>query len=197
MLPPGRARLATNPCSSASDMRAITMGMVLVVSLAARMPWGPWTTRTSIWRRTNSAARSGGDRGVPLSSAPPGGYSVLRYSRGHAPLPEFVQAPLGGGIGLTAVAQETDLRDLRAWLRLGNKRRHKDAQGEDDEIPHGAEPYDRRSMSASRMPLITLDTADVGAQTILFALEVAERQSSARAAPRRRLQRLVGHHHGS
>ena len=90
------------------------------------------------------------------------------------PLSEFFEAPLEGGIGLTAVAQETDLRDLCARPRLGNKRRHKDGQGENDEIPHGAEPYDGCPMSASHMPLITVDTADIGAHTIPFALEAAE-----------------------
>jgi hypothetical protein len=81
----------------------------------------------------------------------------------------------GGGVGPTAVAQETDLRDRRARLRLGDKRRQQDVKGEPDENLNRAEPHDDRPMSASRMPLIAVNTADIAAHMISFTAEVAER----------------------
>jgi hypothetical protein len=43
-------------------------------------------------------------------------------------VPEFFKAPKLWFVGLTAVVKETDLRDLRVWLRLNDKRRHEEAQ---------------------------------------------------------------------
>ena len=59
MLPPGRARLATNPEPTGSLSNAMTMGIVTVASLAGRVDAGPAVTMTSTLRRTSSAASSG------------------------------------------------------------------------------------------------------------------------------------------
>ena len=59
--PPGRARLATNPSRTGSGPPvAMTMGMVLVASLAARTTGvPPIATMRSTWSWTSSAARAG------------------------------------------------------------------------------------------------------------------------------------------
>ena len=59
MFPPGRARLATNPFPTGSGSCAMTMGIVEVASLAARVAWGPAVTMMSTLRRTSSAASAG------------------------------------------------------------------------------------------------------------------------------------------
>ena len=56
MFPPGRARLATNPFPTGSKSNAMTIGIVTVASLAARVDCGPAETMMSTLRRTNSAA---------------------------------------------------------------------------------------------------------------------------------------------
>ena len=56
MFPPGRARLATNPLPTGSLSCAMTMGIVAVASLAARVSVEPAVTMTSTLRRTSSAA---------------------------------------------------------------------------------------------------------------------------------------------
>src|SRR5215471_10786372 len=72
IFPPGRARLVTDPWATGSTSPAMTMGIVLVASLAARVaPPPPPVTITSTFNRTNSAARA--DR---RSSFP----SACRYS---------------------------------------------------------------------------------------------------------------------
>jgi hypothetical protein len=88
-------------------------------------------------------------------------------------VPEFFEVPESWFIGLAEVAEETDPWELRSWLRLDDKRCHKDAQDERDDISSGAAPHDGRSMSASCMPAITVDTADIGAHVIPFAVEAA------------------------
>jgi hypothetical protein len=58
--PPGRARPATSPLATGSELTGKTMGIVLVASLAARMAGSPPdATITSTSRRTSSAARLG------------------------------------------------------------------------------------------------------------------------------------------
>src|SRR5215467_6772195 len=75
-LPPGRARLATKPFPIGSGSCVITMGMVLVASLAARVSVGPAVpTIRSTLRRTNSAASSG--RRSDFCSA--NRYSMVRF----------------------------------------------------------------------------------------------------------------------
>src|SRR5262249_15111223 len=59
MFPPGRARLATNPLLTGSVSFAMTMGIVVVASLAARVANVPVVTTTSTLRRTSSAASAG------------------------------------------------------------------------------------------------------------------------------------------
>ena len=66
MFPPGRARLATNPLPTGSLSNVMTMGIVLVASLAARVSAGPAVTMTSTLRRTSSAARCGKAIGFSL-----------------------------------------------------------------------------------------------------------------------------------
>ena len=57
--PPGRARLVTNPWPTGSTAATMTMGIVLVASLAARVaPPPPPVTMTSTFNRTNSAERA-------------------------------------------------------------------------------------------------------------------------------------------
>jgi hypothetical protein len=58
-LPPGRARLATNPAATGSPTFAITMGMVVVAFFAANAGAVDEVTIRSTLRRTKSAARSG------------------------------------------------------------------------------------------------------------------------------------------
>jgi hypothetical protein len=54
MFPPGRARLATNPKATGSATSTITIGIVVVVSLAARVAAGADVTMRSTLRRINS-----------------------------------------------------------------------------------------------------------------------------------------------
>ena len=54
--PPFARRLATNPLATGSLSCAITMGIVIVASLAARVGIGPAVTMTATSRRTSSAA---------------------------------------------------------------------------------------------------------------------------------------------
>src|SRR2546421_7703736 len=73
MLPSGCARLAMSPSSSALPPEIMTIGMVLVASLAARTALAPPpTTSISTLRRTSSAASSGSRSTFP---------SAKRYSR--------------------------------------------------------------------------------------------------------------------
>ena len=65
MFPPGRARLVTNPEPTGSESCAMTMGIVEVASLAARVAVGPPVTITSTLRRTSSAASAGRRSGFP------------------------------------------------------------------------------------------------------------------------------------
>jgi hypothetical protein len=62
--PPGRARLATMPCATASAESTITMGMVWVACLAAKAILPVFTTMRSTWRPTSSATRAGYWSGV-------------------------------------------------------------------------------------------------------------------------------------
>ena len=64
-LPPGRARLATNPLATGSFGKIITIGMVLVAFFAACTAEPAGATMTSTLRRTNSAARSGNRSTLP------------------------------------------------------------------------------------------------------------------------------------
>src|SRR5262249_15591446 len=60
IFPLGRGRLATKPLATASPAPAsMTIGIVLVASLAARISLEPPVTMTSTFRRTNSAASTG------------------------------------------------------------------------------------------------------------------------------------------
>src|SRR5262245_34267667 len=59
ILPPGRARLATKPAPTGSADCVITMGMVVVVLLAANADVDDAPTMTSTLRRIRSAASSG------------------------------------------------------------------------------------------------------------------------------------------
>ena len=63
--PPGRAMLDTRPVATASPLTAITMGIVAVACLAARIPGMPWVTITSTFKRTNSAANAGSWSSLP------------------------------------------------------------------------------------------------------------------------------------
>ena len=70
MFPPGRARLATNPLPTGSLSCAMTMGIVAVASLAARVAVGPAVTMTSTLRRTSSAASAGRRSSFSLCISP-------------------------------------------------------------------------------------------------------------------------------
>jgi hypothetical protein len=65
MLPPGWERLAMNPVETGSESLVMTMGIVEVASLAARVAAGPAVTMMSALKRTSSAARSGSRSGFP------------------------------------------------------------------------------------------------------------------------------------
>ena len=71
MFPPGRARLATNPLPTGSLSCVMTMGIVAVASLAARVGTEPGVTMMSTLRRTSSAASAGRRSSFP---------SAYRYS---------------------------------------------------------------------------------------------------------------------
>jgi hypothetical protein len=59
MFPPGRARLATNPCATGSGTTSITMGMVAVASRMAFVSRVPVVTTTSTLAWTRAESRSG------------------------------------------------------------------------------------------------------------------------------------------
>jgi hypothetical protein len=67
MFPPGRARLATRPVATGSTTTAMTMGIVPVASLAARIAGTAAVTMTSVFRRTSSAARPGSRSYLPAA----------------------------------------------------------------------------------------------------------------------------------
>src|SRR6266550_1700121 len=62
MLPPGWARLATNPEPTGSLSNPMTIGIVTVACLAARVSVGPAVTMTSTLSCTSSAASAGHDQ---------------------------------------------------------------------------------------------------------------------------------------
>src|SRR5262249_5524970 len=66
MLPPGLARLSTNPVATGSMASTITIGVVLVAFCAAAIAGLSPATMTSVLRRTSSAARSGNRSAFPL-----------------------------------------------------------------------------------------------------------------------------------
>jgi hypothetical protein len=57
--PPGRARLATSPVSTAFEAATMTMGIVVVAFLAALVGAGVAVTMRSTFRLTNSSAKAG------------------------------------------------------------------------------------------------------------------------------------------
>jgi len=67
--PPGRARLATTPlrAGSASEF-AMTIGIVLVACLAARVASMPAVTMQSALSRTNSVAIAGSRAALPFEN---------------------------------------------------------------------------------------------------------------------------------
>jgi hypothetical protein len=65
-LPPGFARLAIIPVATASPLIAITMGIVAVAIMAARVPGVPHVTINSTWSRTSSAATSASRSRKPM-----------------------------------------------------------------------------------------------------------------------------------
>jgi hypothetical protein len=65
-LPPGRARLAMRPDSTASPA-AITMGMVVVACFAAFTAGVWYATMTSTFRRTRSSASAAPALGSPFA----------------------------------------------------------------------------------------------------------------------------------
>ncbi len=71
MFPPGRARLGTRPVTMGSATIVITMGIVAVACLAAKLAGVVSATMMSTLRRTSSAARPGSHSGRP---------SAYRYS---------------------------------------------------------------------------------------------------------------------
>ncbi len=72
MFPPGLAKLATNLFSTGFPAAAITIGIVLVACLAARVDGLPPVTMVSTFSRTKSAARPGSRS----SRASPSRYSI-------------------------------------------------------------------------------------------------------------------------
>ena len=75
MFPPGRPRLATNPSAMGSKSSAMTIGIVDVMSLAARVAKGPPVTITSTPSRTSSAACAWSRSTLPALHR----YSRLRF----------------------------------------------------------------------------------------------------------------------
>src|SRR5262245_11630628 len=67
MLPPGRATLEMRRAATASRAAIMTMGMLAVARLAARVPVVPWVTKTAGSSSASSSARSGSRAGLPLA----------------------------------------------------------------------------------------------------------------------------------
>ena len=55
MFPPGRAMLATNPVATASPTSVMTIGIVVVACLTARLPGVPCVTIRSTFMRTTES----------------------------------------------------------------------------------------------------------------------------------------------
>ena len=64
-LPPGRERLSTSPILSGYEEVVITIGIVLVACLAARIACVPDATMMSGLSATSSIARAGKRSGLP------------------------------------------------------------------------------------------------------------------------------------
>ncbi len=64
-LPSGLARLETRPVAMASPLIAITIGIVVVACLAARVPGVPWVMRRSTFVAISSATRRGSRSYLP------------------------------------------------------------------------------------------------------------------------------------
>ena len=116
MFPPGRARLATNPVPTGSPSLVMTMGIVVVASLAARVAAGPAETMMSTLRRTSSAARSG-SRSNLLSAQSPlyGNVFTLHVAKLAQALQERLDA--GRDVGTECSTKVPDPRDVRWLLR--------------------------------------------------------------------------------
>ncbi len=69
MLPPGRERLATNPCATGSGTTVMTIGIKAVARFAATVSRGPVVTMASTFARTSSATRAGRRSGLPSAKA--------------------------------------------------------------------------------------------------------------------------------
>ena len=76
--PPGRARLATSPVRTGSPPLTITMGIVAVACMAARVAGVPNVTRMSTGRRTQLRRCLGEPVGVALGHSPLHGH-VLAF----------------------------------------------------------------------------------------------------------------------
>src|SRR5215831_913042 len=104
-LPPGRARLSTWPATTGSiPLPVITIGIVLVAFLAARISGSaPATTMTSTLRRTSSAASSGLRPLFPPHIGTRWRCSVLLCSQAHAEPPEIDRNGWTHYLGQTAI----------------------------------------------------------------------------------------------
>jgi hypothetical protein len=127
MFPPGRARLATSPRPRGSPLCPMTMGIVVVACLAARVGSTPAATITSTLRRTSSAARPGSRSACESAYRHSIARFCPRYIQLAQPLTESLDAGGVGGSGRDS--QKPEPRDFRG-LRLDRERRGEEGQSE-------------------------------------------------------------------
>src|ERR1051325_3999744 len=124
MFPPGRARLGTSPFPTGSLSCAVTMGIVTVASLAARVAAGPLVRITSTLRRTSSAARPRSRSALPCANR----HSIRMFFPSTYPnsqtLPKCLDAD--GDSGRRVTTQVSNPKDFHWLLRLSGKAKRKE-----------------------------------------------------------------------
>ena len=166
MLPPGRARLATSPSPTGSDITGTTIGIVRVACWAARACGVAKATMRSTFMRTRSFARLVKRSCLPSADR----YSMMNIlpldiaqlahalQEGIARLAKFGRVERCGG-------QETDARHFRRLLGVRRKRpRQRRAAKKSDELPplsfnHLISPREkcRRDGQAERLGSLEVD----------------------------------------
>ncbi len=139
MFPPGRARLATSPFSTAFAATAMTIGIVLVASLAAWVT--PGRRHNEINLEANQLLGHNGIA-VPLTCCPPvldGDVLALDPAK----IAQGLQEGFIAGTESCAVAQVADPRHLPRLLRLDGQRPGKQSDDKDTNKPDGSEPQNR------------------------------------------------------
>src|SRR5215471_17038329 len=136
MLPPGRARLPMNPCSTGLKPNPMTIGIVGVASFAAGM--AALTATMTSTRSCTSSRASTGTRSIRPSAKPPFDDEILavgvaQLTQGNG---DEVWRCLKRRIWERARRQDAQLVHLPGWLGVANERRGEDARkGRDERAP--------------------------------------------------------------